>query len=145
MEEKSQREYGEALGRFEAVRRRRQEIDEDIARCAEQVHQGQMRGFGFREREIFERWIEAQRQLARQLQDELQRLAIEVEQRRQLLIKAMQDRTIMERLREREMAAYRQEEARIELRLFDEIAVRDYIDTMRNREKDSDPQERIAR
>jgi flagellar biosynthesis chaperone FliJ len=49
----------------------------------------------------------------------------------------------MEKLRGNELKAYRQEEGRAELRLFDEIAVRDYARAQRQ-EKDAGFPERIA-
>ena len=143
-EEKAQREYSDALGCLREARRRRREVEQDIERRAEQVRQMQRTGLRFAEREIFERWIQARQTQVQELAREEQRQAEQVEQCRLRLLKAVQDRTIMEKLRDKEWTAYRVEEARADLRRFDEIAVRDYVNAHRRREKIARQRERIA-
>lgn len=126
LEEQAQREYSESLARLEATRRRRTEVEADIARCVSNVRIRQARSVNFAERELYERWIgELEIQVGR-LQDEIQKQSVEVEKLRLKLVKAVQDRTVMEKLREKELAAFRIEENRAELKQFDDIAVRDF-------------------
>jgi len=143
IEEKLQREYGEALSRLEAVSRRRRQVEHDILRCTDEIRHRSQVGLPFAEREIYERWIDACREQIEALMKEEERHAALVETCRQRLLKAVQDLTIMEKLCERERAAFRLEEARAELKFFDAIAVRDYVIT-RRQAKDAALAERIA-
>jgi len=144
VEDKLRREYGEALSRLQAVSRRRRQVQNDAVRCVNEIRQRMRAGQPFAEREIYERWIEACREQIEALMKEEEHLAAIVEQHRQRLLKAVQDRTIMEKLCERERAAFLLEEARGELKFFDAVAVRDYVIT-RRQAKDADLAERIAR
>lgn len=143
-EEKAQREYGDALGRLEGIRRRRREVENDIETRGEQVRRKQRTGLSFAEREIIERWIQTLQEQLKRLDQEERQLAEQAEQCRLRLLKAVQDLKVMEKLREKEWADYRLDEARADLRRFDEIAVRDYVNAHRRREKNAQSRERIA-
>lgn len=144
LEEQAQRHYSEAQARVEAAQAEKKEIEADIRARFEQIREHQRRGAGLAWRQLIEQWIDNQRLAIHQLENRIEDLKKEVEKRRQALIKAMQAREVLEQLREQEFEVYRYEEARMEMKLFDEIAVRNYLEE-RNREKDADSAERIAR
>lgn len=141
-EEKRQREYGEAQSKAEAARERRRQVLENIDRWAGEVRRGQAT-LDFARRDLIERWITAQNERLELMEEEIAMLAAQAEQCRARLVKAMQDRTIMEKLRERERTEWRQEEDRAERRFFDELAVRDFI-SHKQQEKAAGLEERIA-
>lgn len=141
-EEKRQREYGDAQAKVESARERRRCVVEDISRWGDVVRRTQG-AMDYARRELIERWITAQEERIELLDAEIEMLAAQAEQCRLRLVKAVQDRTMMEKLREREHADWRIEEDRAERRFFDEIAVRDFID-QKNQEKDAGLEERIA-
>jgi flagellar export protein FliJ len=97
----------------------------------------------FARREMIERWIGAQEGRLELIDEEIRMLAQQAEQCRQRLVKAVQDRTIMEKLREQERMGWLLEQERAERRFFDELAVRDFID-QQHQEKDAESEERIA-
>jgi flagellar FliJ protein len=144
VEEQRQREFGEALTRLEAARGQRHRIEREIHRRHVQVREGQRGGLDYALRELIERWIDLQRQEAVEVDASIGRLDEEARRRRARLLEAVKARMVLERLRDRELRAFRQEEARAELKVFDEIAVRDYLNEHR-REKDAHQAERIAR
>ena len=143
VEEKLQREYSEALGQLEAIRQQQRDVETDISRCIAEVRRKQACGLNFAEWGIYEHWIDEQHEQVERLLGKAEQMAKEVEVRRLKLVKAVQDRTIMDKLRSSELKAYRKEEGRVELRLFDEIAVRDYV-RAQHQEKDAGFPERIA-
>lgn len=143
IEEQRQREFAEALTRLEAARERRRQIDGEILRCHARVREGQRSGLDFALRELFERWIGAQQQLTVEADASIRKLDDEAQRRRARLIEAVKARKVIERLRERELKDWKREEDRAELKVFDEIAVRDFV-TESRREKDADLAERIA-
>lgn len=141
-EEKRQREYSEAQAKAEAARERLEQVKRDIARWDAEIRAG-LGTMPFARREMIERWIGSQEERLELMDEEIRMLEQAAEQCRLRLVKAVQDRTVMEKLREKEMAAWRMEEARAERGFFDELAVRDFID-QRNQEKDAGSEERIA-
>ena len=142
-EEQVQRAYGQAQSQVEAARRERRQVQQDMAMRMEEVHRRQPGEAGFSWRALYENWIEELRRQARRIEQEIVTLEEHAEQWRAKLVKAMQARMIMEKLREKELRAYRLEQARAERRLFDEIAARNYI-TRQEREKHAAHGERIA-
>lgn len=142
IEDKRQREYGEAQAKVEAARARQRQAQAEIERWIGEVRR-QLGVMPFAQREMIERWIADQHDRLELLGEEIKMLGQQAEQCRLKLVKAAQDRTVMEKLRESEIKAWRQEEDRAERRFFDELAVRDFID-QKNREKDAGLEERIA-
>lgn len=143
LEERAQRDFSLARQRVEELRNMKQGLEEDVANRGAQIRRAMLAGIGFAERSLWENWIRAQRaealRLAREI-DEAQRLA---DEKRARLVHAMQQRTVLDRLRERELADWRREQDRAERRDFDEIAVRDYAEQMRQA-KAAAQAERIA-
>ena len=143
-EEQRQREFSEAQAKVQTVMRQQVEIRQDIARRNEQIRSRQQTGLSFAHRELYENWIGAQEAQWHRLEQEREELEKVAETKRQALVKAVQARTVMENLRDQEQAQWLQEEKRAEMRLFNEIAVREFNE-QRRREKDSQQEERIAR
>jgi flagellar FliJ protein len=148
LEQNCQRQCGDAMARVEAVRERQQRLQNEIERQHEEIRAGQRSrhtgGSAFALRQMAERWIVAQRGQVDQLQGAIDRLNEELRVARERLIEAVKDRMVIEKLREKELDAHRRREARAEMKTFDEIAVREYLNEQR-REKDADHTERIAR
>lgn len=148
IEDERQRELGDIQRRLESSRRRVQEIEEDIRRRHESVRENQRKGVRFALRELEERWIQAQRQAALEEQQVIRGLEEQEVQARARLVEAAKGRMVIEKLRERELAQWKLDEARRELKLFDEIAVRDYVNDRRREKNAGCPEtgaERIAR
>jgi flagellar export protein FliJ len=149
-EEQAQRQYARALAWLEGLRRRRQEIENEIKSCRQQISLGQRRGMDLARRDLYERWIEHQHDQIRILEKRIEAAAQAAEQERRLLVQATQKRTIMEKLYEREQADWRRDQQRSEIKTFNEFAVRDWAAQKRRRkdrtgEKATHPRERIAR
>jgi flagellar export protein FliJ len=144
IEQRRQRELAEALGRLEAARARRRQVEEETHRRLLQVREGQRKGIGFAQRELIEQWIVALRMDAVKIDASIHALEQEERKRRAALVEALKAQTILDRLREQEWRDWRLQETRAELKAFDAIAVRNYA-VEHPREKHADPSERIAR
>lgn len=124
VEELRQRLFAQAQAAVEEVRREMRAIDQDILARKDQVQQGQLGGMHFAMRRMIEDWIDAQTARRGTLTVKVHELEAKAEQERQQLVKAAQARIALEKLREQELKAWRLEEARAEMKQFDEIAVR---------------------
>jgi flagellar FliJ protein len=125
-EDRAQREYGTAQQKLLRLRQQKREIDGEVQARKQQVREEQMQALPYARRELVENWIVALEQHLRQVEQDMYRQIAMVEQLRLKLVKAMQDRTIMEKLRDKEIEEYRQAEERSERRRFDEIAIRNF-------------------
>ncbi|MCE5228663.1 flagellar export protein FliJ [bacterium] len=134
-EERMQRDYNQTMAQISAVRHRMKDVEDDIARWQVEVRGEQMR-MGFGKRGLYENWIDVQNDELKQLQGQLDRMMQIAEKERQLLIKAMQARTLMEKLREREFKLFREDADRAEARMFDEFAVRDFAEQRKHKKED---------
>lgn len=131
-EERMQRDYNQTMAQISAVRRGMHEIEDDITHWEEQVRSDQA-NMGFNQRGLFENWIDVQHDELKKMQQQLEQMMKIAEKERQLLIKAMQARTLMEKLREREYKLFREEADKAEGRMFDEFAVRDFAEQRRRK------------
>jgi flagellar FliJ protein len=61
-----------------------------------------------------------------QLQQQLSQVRAEIERRRQALLEADRQVRVLEKLRERQLAAHRQRQAQLEVKLLDEVAATAY-------------------
>lgn len=139
-EERMQRDYNQTMAQIGAVKRGMHEIEDDIAHWESQVRNDQM-NMGFEKRGLFENWIDVQHDELKQMREQLERMAKIAEKERQLLIKAMQARTLMEKLRDREYKLFREEADKAEGRMFDEFAVRDFAEQRRRKNEQAGQQQ----
>lgn len=142
-EERAQRAFGEAMQALEVLRAEKRAIEEEVADRVAEVRARQQAGLVFALRRIYEDWIAAQREKLPDYDRRIAEAAAETERRRLELVAAVQARMVMEELRERELEAYRVQEAREETKQFDEIAARKVIERQ-IREKRAAGPERIA-
>ncbi len=131
-EERMQRDYNQTMAQISAVKRGMHEIEDDIAHWESQVRNEQA-GMAFNQRGLFENWIDVQHDELKKMQEQLERMMKIAEKERQLLIKAMQARTLMEKLRDREYKLFREEADKAEGRMFDEFAVREFAEQRRRK------------
>src|SRR5689334_11960197 len=89
LEDKAQREYAAALERIQHARRKREQIEEDLAQRKRQVLEAQQHGIRYLQRELIENWIQVLQQQLLDMERELHRLAAQAEPLRLKLIKAM--------------------------------------------------------
>ena len=147
LEDKAQREYGAAVARLEATRGRKRDIETELESRKQQVRREQQQALPYIMRELIENWIVSLEQHLREVDLEAKRQAVQTEQMRLRLVKAMQNRTVMEKLRDKEMSDFKVTEERSERRRFDEIAIRNYAMERRQEkfaELEAEPTERIA-
>ena len=143
VEELRQRVFAQAHAAVEAARAEVRLVDEDLSARKDQIRQRQAGGMTLPMRRMYEDWIAAQTARRVQLNGRLQELEAKAEAERVKLVKAVQARIVMEKLREKELKAWRLEEARVELKEFDEIAVRNFANE-RRQEKNAGQAERIS-
>lgn len=144
LEEKAQQAFGEAKHRLDEAQRHRDSIREGIRERGEQVRHAQRAGLSFAHRELFENWIERQRQEVLRLEQVIQDHLRQVEQRRAEMIESMRARKVMDQLREQERRQWLQEQAKNEMKFFDDVANRNFMVAQAS-EKDAHTGERIAR
>lgn len=84
----------------------------------------QREGLTVAEIDIFETQIYHCRRLVEQLQQELERLERQIVSEREELLHAARDKQVMEKLKDRQEAAYRKELSRKEREILDEISLR---------------------
>lgn len=137
-EERMQRDYNQTMAQIGAVKRGMHEIEDDISHWENQVR-GDQANMAFDKRGLFENWIDVQHDELGKMREQLERMMKIAEKERQLLIKAMQARTLMEKLRDREYKLFREDADKAEGRMFDEFAVRDFAE-QRRRKSDQDKQ-----
>jgi flagellar FliJ protein len=89
-----------------------------------QLQQKQQEGLMIAELDLFEAQIKHRQQQLQQLQGQLQLLERQILAERQQLLSAARDKQVMEKLKEKQQAEYRQELARKERGLLDEISLR---------------------
>jgi flagellar FliJ protein len=147
IEESRQRECGEALSRLELARSEMKRLKEEIRRRHDQIRSDQRTpqsgAAAFARRALIENWICVQRGEIGATEAIIVHREQEWRQSRDRLIGALKDRKVIEKLRDRESRDYRRNEARSEMKTFDEIAVRDFANE-RRREKAAAHTERIA-
>ncbi|MEN6625620.1 MAG: flagellar export protein FliJ [Candidatus Sumerlaeia bacterium] len=136
-EERMQRDYNQTMAQISAIKRGIHEIEYDIDRWMEQVQANQA-AMGFNKRGLFENWIDVQNDELKKMQEQLERMKKIADKERQLLIKAMQARTLMEKLRDRELRLFHEEADRAEARMFDEFAVREFAEQRKRRESETE-------
>ena len=78
-------------------------------------------------RPVFENYIAALERLVARSLEHLAQLEQELEKARLRLLKASSERQAMEDLRKDEERRYKEQEARAERKIFDEIAIRNYL------------------
>lgn len=142
-EEKAQREYGVALEEVEARRREQREYLEEAERRRAEVRAAQMQGQPVLMRELYESWIAQRRESAERLTPTIHKLHAKAEQFRLALVKVMQARLVLEKLREREYREWLNAEERSERRRFDEIAIRNYAEEQRRQRAAAEVQELV--
>lgn len=143
IEEKLQKEYAMILGLVEKARGEQKGILDEISRRGDQVRRAVLSGISYKERSLWEDWIQSRRGEAQRVEQSIAALHDEVERRRKRWTHAAQQTKVMEELEKQELEARRRKEELEERKQFDEIAARNHIRAQR--EKAADQPERIAR
>lgn len=120
-------------------------IQAEIARGARLSREALSRGAPYAYRELFENWIAWGESEMQRLEARLSEFRAEAEKRRLVLAAASRERTILDKLRDKEMQAYRREMDRAEQRHYDDLAIRDYALARRaDKENLASAEERIS-
>ena len=130
-EEEAQREYGLAMAALSEARSALDTIQEDVTARSGQIRRAMIAGITLPERELWEGYIQSRISDASQAGEAVLRADQLAQAKRNLLVKAMQQREILEKLREDERRAWERMEASAELKRFDEIAVRAFSERLR--------------
>lgn len=137
VEELRQREYHEALRQLTGLEEKRSEVLRQHDEAREQV----VRSIGTRHggalRQYFADWSRWVSREIRRMEGEIGSLRAQAERRREALVEAVKQRTMIEKLREREEREWRTEEARAEQKTFDELALREYAGRRREEKSSS--------
>ena len=86
----------------------------------------QRRGMDAQELFLHQTYLDRQERQVAEQTTALQGALVEVEQRRELLAAASRDKRLLEKLRDKQLAEYRQELLRLENAVLDEIAVQQF-------------------
>ena len=143
-EELRQREHQEIQAVMDRLRQEQRSIEEDIEQQGASIREQLGRGMTYQIRNLYESWIDYQKQEVRRLGREMDNLRDELEKRRLRLVEAARGRTLIEKLREKEAKAWRVEQDRLERIAFDELGSRRFSERRRS-EKNAARQERNAR
>lgn len=117
-------EYVEGL--IEQARARHREQREEMTRMAR-------KGTRPIEQRLYLNYLQGLDNLIAKSEDHLEELRKELERRRDLLRYAVNQRRVMDELKDEERQEYLREEARAEVREFDEIAVRNFLTAEREK------------
>ncbi len=98
-------------------------VQEDLATLHANLALDQQRGMTVDRLILYDRRIALVKEQEQQRARELQKQRIQVERRRQVLVKASKNRKVMEKLREQQNAAYQKFLEKKETNMLDEIAV----------------------
>jgi flagellar FliJ protein len=147
LEETAERELGNIQSFIRLVEGNIHQVAADISNRYAQVNEAMLLGKSTEQRQLTETWILRQKNHLHDLDGIRRQKQEELEEKRRALIEAMKQRTIIEKLQEKELEDYRRQESRDEQKMFDEIALREFELERNNRndeEKDSSQSERIA-
>lgn len=144
MEEARQRALAEGRTVVSRLEAERLTLSEKVSLNLFAVQEAIRRGESPAQRELYDNWIEWARDRIARIDRELERARQEVERRRLALVEAAKARMMMDKLREKELEAYRKEEELQERNFFDELASREF-DRRRREAKVAREEERIAR
>ncbi|HNY26172.1 MAG TPA: flagellar export protein FliJ [Candidatus Sumerlaeota bacterium] len=117
------------------IQQARQQRANYRAELNEQIQQGK----GFAHQQIYLNYLKAMDLLIERSEEHLLQLQRELERRRLRLVQASRDRQVMDELKKDERKQYLIEERRLQTKDFDEIAVRNYL--LSQREKNARSEE----
>lgn len=142
VEEIRQREFAEAQRQVEYVqglidRARQTRLDYQT-----ELNEMAIKGTEYAWQELHANYIKGLGNLIAKSEDHLAQLRREMERRRSFLMQAVKDRQVMDELKKQEYRQYLIDEKRLEMKVFDEIAVRNFL--MSSREKNAESVEELG-
>ncbi|WP_448875063.1 flagellar export protein FliJ [Desulfobulbus propionicus] len=100
-----------------------QQAEEELAGLYTDLEHDQQRGISVDRLILFHQRIDLVKDLVAQRQTALKKQQAQVAKKRQLLLKASQDRKVIEKLKEQQNATYKRHLEKLEAGMLDEIAV----------------------
>ena len=131
IEEKRSREHGEVLSRINRFKGDVHEYEEQVLRSHKAISEGIQRGVNPAYGALFGECIVGARAEMERIEAEIKQLEAEAEKRRLALAESAKARMIIEELRDEEQKKFRAEQARAEQRMFDEVAIREFVTRQR--------------
>ncbi|MCK4502679.1 MAG: flagellar export protein FliJ [Desulfuromonadales bacterium] len=124
LEDQAQQVLTASLHRQQQLLEQRQQQQQKLQQSDSELKQRQQEGLTVAEIDLYEGQIYHCRRIIEQLQQQLEQLAPQIEAERKMLLHAARERQVMEKLKEKQDAEYRQELSRKERVMLDEISLR---------------------
>jgi flagellar FliJ protein len=147
LEDQAQRAFSEVQSSIHAMENQQRVIQQDLTARRAEINLAMQSGQTWQTRELSENWIRVQKHRDMDLAGQIAERRKELEVRRKELVKVMQAREVMEKLREEALEQWMIEQHRAEQKVYDEIAIRDFYMNRRDAAdsaKDSVASERFA-